>query len=130
MDNILEFNERISIIDKETQFFRNAVNLNQASSYRKFGAHVYVVKLNQLPNEQFDLVISNPPYISKNEMKTIMTDVKNFEPDIEGGYRRINGFRKHVNHIVPQTSSSSERVLMVAFFANKIMGAHFGFRVT
>ena len=43
--------ENISIIDKETQFFRNAVNLNQASSYRKFGAHVYVVKLNQLPNE-------------------------------------------------------------------------------
>ena len=43
--------ENISIIDKETQFFRNAVNLNQAASYRKFGAHVYVVKLNQLPNE-------------------------------------------------------------------------------
>ena len=38
--------------------------------------------LNQLPNEQFDLIISNPPYISKNEMETIMTDVKNFEPDI------------------------------------------------
>jgi len=50
-------------------------------------------------------------------------ELENFEPDIEGGYRRISGFRKHVNHIVPQTSSSSERVLMVAFFANKIMAA-------
>ena len=38
--------------------------------------------LNELPKEQFDLIISNPPYISKNEMKTIMTDVKKFEPDI------------------------------------------------
>ena len=38
--------------------------------------------LNELPKEQFDLIISNPPYISKNEMETIMTDVKNFEPDI------------------------------------------------
>ena len=38
--------------------------------------------LNEFPKEQFDLIISNPPYISKNEMKTIMTDVKNFEPDI------------------------------------------------
>ena len=38
--------------------------------------------LNEFPKEQFDLIISNPPYISKNEMETIMTDVKNFEPDI------------------------------------------------
>ena len=35
-------------------------------------------------------------------------ELLNFEPDIEGGYRRINGFRKHVNHIVPQTSASTE----------------------
>jgi len=24
-------------------------------------------------------------------------ELENFEPDIEGGYRRINGFRKYVN---------------------------------
>ena len=46
-------------------------------------------------------------------------ELQNFEPDIDGGYRRINGFRKYVNHIVPQTSASSEKVLMVAEFANK-----------
>ena len=50
-------------------------------------------------------------------------ELLNFEPDIEGGYRRINGFRKHCNHIVPQTSSSSEKVLMVAFFNNNIIAA-------
>tara|TARA_A100001037_G_scaffold142093_3_gene128850 strand:- start:12306 stop:14027 length:1722 start_codon:yes stop_codon:yes gene_type:complete len=50
-------------------------------------------------------------------------ELLNFEPDIEGGYRRINGFRKHINHIVPQTSTSSEKVLMVAFFNNNIVAA-------
>ena len=31
-------------------------------------------------------------------------ELENFEPDIEGGYRRINGFSKLVNcSIVPQT---------------------------
>jgi len=50
-------------------------------------------------------------------------ELLNFEPDIEGGYRRINGFRKHCNHIVPQTSSSSEKVLMVAFFNNNVVAA-------
>ena len=50
-------------------------------------------------------------------------ELLNFEPDIEGGYKRVNGFRKQINHIVPQTSASSEKVLMVANFANKIVAA-------
>ncbi len=49
--------------------------------------------------------------------------LENFEPDVEGGYRRINGFRKFVYPIVPQTSASSEKVLMVANFANKVLAA-------
>ena len=47
--------------------------------------------------------------------------LENFEPDVEGGYRRINGYRKFVNHIIPQTSSSSEKVIGVASFANKVI---------
>ena len=49
--------------------------------------------------------------------------LENFEPDLEGGYRRVNGFRKFVYPIVPQTSSSSEKVLMVANFADKVLAA-------
>ena len=47
-------------------------------------------------------------------------ELENFEPDIEGGYRRINGFRKYVNQQVPQTSSSGEKILMFANFADKV----------
>ena len=43
-------------------------------------------------------------------------ELQNFEPDIEGGYRRINGFSKYNTNIVPQTSASSEEVLMSTFF--------------
>ena len=50
-------------------------------------------------------------------------ELENFEPDIEGGYRRINGFRKYVNQQVPQTSSSGEKILMVANFADKDLAA-------
>lgn len=46
------------------------------------------------------------------------TELINFEPDINGGYRRINGFAKWSSNIVPQTSSSDEKVLMVANFTN------------
>ena len=50
-------------------------------------------------------------------------ELQNFEPDIEGGYRRINGFSKYVSAVVPYTSSSSEKVLMVATFGDYVLAA-------
>ena len=50
-------------------------------------------------------------------------ELLNFEPDIEGGYRRINGFNKYVSVVVPQTSSSSEEILMVTTFNSKVVAA-------
>jgi len=50
-------------------------------------------------------------------------ELENFEPDIEGGYRRINGFSKYVNAVVPQTSSATEPVLMVATFGDLVVAA-------
>ena len=50
-------------------------------------------------------------------------ELENFEPDIEGGYRRINGFSKYVSAVVPQTSSSSEPILMVATFGDLVVAA-------
>ena len=49
--------------------------------------------------------------------------LENFEPDVEGGYRRINGHRKLINQLIPQTNSSGEKVLMVAKFADKYIAA-------
>ena len=41
-------------------------------------------------------------------------ELQNFEPDINGGYRRINGFAKYNANIVPQTSSSAETIFVKA----------------
>lgn len=43
-------------------------------------------------------------------------ELVNFEPDINGGYRRINGFAEWNSTVVPFTTSSAEEVLMVASF--------------
>jgi len=50
-------------------------------------------------------------------------ELENFEPDIEGGYRRISGFSKYVSAVVPYTSASSEKILMVATFGNNVLAA-------
>jgi len=49
--------------------------------------------------------------------------LENFEPDIEGGYKRIRGYQRHVRHVVPQTSSSDEAVLLTTTFADKVIAA-------
>ena len=50
-------------------------------------------------------------------------ELTNFEPDIKGGYRRINGFRKYVNQQIPQTNNTSEAALLSCIFANRVVAA-------
>ena len=50
-------------------------------------------------------------------------ELSNFEPDIRGGYRRISGYSKWNSNIVPQTSSSSEPVLLSAYFKGNVIAA-------
>jgi len=50
-------------------------------------------------------------------------ELENFEPDVEGGYRRINGYQKHIRQVVPFTASANEETLMVCSFANTILAA-------
>lgn len=52
--------------------------------------------------------------------------LQNFEPDIKGGYRRINGTAKFNTNIVPQVASASERVVMSAIFNGQIYAARGG----
>ena len=66
-------------------------------------------------------LVLNPPTFNMQPGQAL--ELENFEPDINGGYRRIDGFQRFVRQIVPQTSSSSEEVLMVVNFANKIIAA-------
>ena len=53
-------------------------------------------------------------------------ELQNFEPDIRGGYRRISGYEKWNSNIVPQDTSSSEKVLMSAYFGGKVIAARGG----
>ena len=50
----------------------------------------------------------------------------NFEPDIEGGYKKILGTTAYNSNIVPQVSASSEIVDMVAIFNDVVLAARGG----
>jgi len=53
-------------------------------------------------------------------------ELENFEPATTGGYRRISGYEKWNSNIVPQDASSSEAVLMSAYFKGNIIAARGG----
>lgn len=50
-------------------------------------------------------------------------ELQNFEPDIKGGYRRINGYEKWTVNVVPQSASETEKVLMSAYLSGEVIAA-------
>ena len=53
-------------------------------------------------------------------------ELKNFEPDITGGYKKILGTTKFNTNVVPQVAASTERVVMSALFNDVVLGARGG----
>ena len=50
-------------------------------------------------------------------------ELTNFEPDVEGGYRRINGYNPYIIQQLPVTALSSEATLMSALFHDYVVAA-------
>ena len=49
-----------------------------------------------LSDKKFDLIISNPPYISSSDINNLQEEVKKFEPHLalDGGFDGLNFYRK------------------------------------
>ena len=52
--------------------------------------------------------------------------LQNFEPDIEGGYKKILGTTKFNSNICPQVSASTERVVFTAIFNDVVLAGRGG----
>jgi len=50
-------------------------------------------------------------------------ELENFEPDVQGGYRRISGYNKWVAGEVPYTADTTEPVLMTAYYKGDVLAA-------
>ena len=47
-------------------------------------------------------------------------ELENFEPDVQGGYRRISGYDKWTTSEVPYTADTTEPVLMTAYYKTQL----------
>lgn len=85
----------------------NALSLAK-ENFEKHGLEIEIIKSDMFENIEgkFDFIISNPPYIVREEIESLQTEVKDFEPKnaLDGGvdgldfYRIIaNEAKKHLN---------------------------------
>ncbi len=61
--------------------------------------------LSELPDKKFDIIVSNPPYISKKEIKSLQLEIKKFEPtdsitDNKDGLTFFRRFEKEMKNIL------------------------------
>lgn len=86
----------------------DAIAVSKENS-KLLGADVNIVKsdlYNEIKNESFDMLLSNPPYIKSSEIETLLPEVKDYEPHLaldgkENGlyfYKRIiEGLKERLN---------------------------------
>ena len=70
---------------------------------------------------KYDLIISNPPYIKKNNIKYLEKDIVNFEPKkaLDGGLDGISEIRKIINKSSELIKNNGKLILEIAYNQKK-----------
>ena len=107
------FGVGIDISKKCTEITKlNAQNLGIADRIKIFKSDV-----DNFNYGKYDLIISNPPYINKLDLKYLDRDVINFEPilALDGGLDGISEIRKVINKSSELIKKNGKLILEIAF---------------
>ena len=82
----------IDISSKAIKIANANLKKHQLNQRTKF----YKRSLNEIYNNKFDLIVSNPPYIMRKDIKNLNEDIKKFEPKLalDGGNDGLDVIRK------------------------------------
>ena len=87
LENLVDKVDAIDISDKALKIAKKNKKILSADNI--YFSNIDI--LNNVPSNQYDIIISNPPYISWDEYSNIDIEVKNYEPrealtDLDTGY--------------------------------------------
>jgi release factor glutamine methyltransferase len=90
----------------------NAINLNVFSRIKLFKSNVDKFSIGK-----YDLIVSNPPYINKKDLKYLDRDVANFEPRLalDGGLDGLSEIRKVINKSSELIKRSGHFIIEIGF---------------
>ncbi len=95
----LELRKKINVSCDGIDISNNALRVAKKNAIHHHVANkINLYKSNWFINikKKFDIIVSNPPYIKKSEIKFLPLEVKNFDPEVSlcGGYDGLNSFRR------------------------------------
>ena len=96
----------------------NAINLEVISRLKLFKSNVDKFKLGK-----YDLIVSNPPYIKKHDLKYLDADVTNFEPKValNGGLDGLSEIRKVIKKSSELIKKKGKFILEIGFDQKNIV---------
>ena len=91
---------------------KNAYNLNVSNRLKLFKSDIDNFNLGK-----YDLIISNPPYIKKQDIKYLENDIVNFEPKkaLDGGLDGLSEIKKVINRSSKLIKLKGKLFLEIAF---------------
>ncbi len=94
----------------------NAKKINVSNRLKLFKTDVDNFKIGK-----YDLIISNPPYINKLDLKNLGKDIINFEPKLalDGGIDGLSEIRKVINKSSELIKKNGKLILEIAFDQKK-----------
>ena len=98
----------------------NALKMCKVNAYKlgvKNRLKLFKSDIDNFSNGKYDLIISNPPYIKKLDLKYLEKDVINFEPKLalDGGFDGISEIRKVINKSSELIKKNGKLILEIAF---------------
>jgi release factor glutamine methyltransferase len=113
-------NFRATGIDISSQALR-VCNINAYKLGVKNRVKLFKSDIDKFSNGKYDLIISNPPYIKKLDLKYLEKDIVNFEPKIalDGGLDGISEIRKIVKKSSELIKKGGKLILEIAFDQKK-----------
>ena len=121
----------LSILKEKKNFYGTGVDIsNKSLNICKFNSHklgltsrvkLFKSDIDNFNHGKYDLIISNPPYIKKTDLKYLERDITNFEPKmaLDGGLDGLSEIRKVINKSSKLIKKNGKFILEIAFNQKK-----------
>ena len=99
---------------------KNSLEISKINAKKLFveeRVKFYKSDVDKFTQGKYDLVVSNPPYIKKSNLKYLVSDVLNFEPKLalDGGLDGLSVIRKVINKTSELLKKNGKFILEIGF---------------
>jgi len=112
--------ERMNFYGTGIDISKNSLEISKINAKKLFVAKrvkFYKSDVDKFTQGKYDLVVSNPPYIKKNDLKYLESDISKFEPNLalDGGLDGLSVIRKVIKKTSELLKKNGKFILEIGF---------------